>query len=299
MGSVVVSGARILVTPAGLSASRFTGHAVPGLPSKRLDRIASEAARGAWCRNAKRFGGVGGKRGSSAFGPREDADHRVEPLPQLCMQRRLGPSDAPVERKVRLWSRQQVFQRSEGPDRHPGLARVGAKAVECPVTPRRVDFTLASVSFVLFDSPWDFSLRDTREDMQLIVHMWIGFFYSRSTARFIDLGSDRDTNPRSADCIHPEAAVATEARAWLQADRFEWQSQRSLSNTSDLNGTSSLDRDSDVLNSSPGASNRFEVLPSDPQVHCAKASDRASSPTELKEQQTFQVGPPCHLHITK
>uniref|UniRef100_A0A3Q2YXX7 Uncharacterized LOC109522957 n=1 Tax=Hippocampus comes TaxID=109280 RepID=A0A3Q2YXX7_HIPCM len=141
--------------------------------------------------------------------------------------------------------------------------------------------------------PWDFSLQDTREDMQLIVHMWIGFFYSRSTPRFIDLGSDRDTNPRSADGrstdgIHPEAAVATKAPAWLQAEGFEEQSERSLSNTSDLSRTSSLDRDSDVLNSPPGASDGFEVPPSDPQVHGAKASDSASSPTELKEQRTFQ-----------
>ncbi|XP_051916556.1 uncharacterized protein LOC127597515 isoform X2 [Hippocampus zosterae] len=136
--------------------------------------------------------------------------------------------------------------------------------------------------------PWDFSLQDTREDMQLIVHMWIGFFYSRSTARFIDLGSDRDTNPRSADGVRPEAAAATKARARLEADVFEERSERSLSNTSDLSGTSSLDGDSDVLTSSPRASNGFTVLPSDPQVHSAKASASADSPTEFKERQTFQ-----------
>lgn len=33
-------------------------------------------------------------------------------------------------------------------------------------------------------SPWDFNIDDTNEQVQLIIHMWIGLFYSRSTARF-------------------------------------------------------------------------------------------------------------------
>uniref|UniRef100_A0A3P8ZRQ2 DUF3715 domain-containing protein n=1 Tax=Esox lucius TaxID=8010 RepID=A0A3P8ZRQ2_ESOLU len=32
--------------------------------------------------------------------------------------------------------------------------------------------------------PWDFEIDDTNEQVQLIIHMWIGLFYSRSTARF-------------------------------------------------------------------------------------------------------------------
>ncbi|XP_041692853.2 uncharacterized protein LOC121531610 isoform X4 [Coregonus clupeaformis] len=32
--------------------------------------------------------------------------------------------------------------------------------------------------------PWDFDIKDTKEQVQLIIHMWIGLFYSRSTARF-------------------------------------------------------------------------------------------------------------------
>ncbi|XP_064807295.1 uncharacterized protein LOC135524066 isoform X3 [Oncorhynchus masou masou] len=32
--------------------------------------------------------------------------------------------------------------------------------------------------------PWDFTIEDTNEQVQLIIHMWIGLFYSRSTARF-------------------------------------------------------------------------------------------------------------------
>ncbi|XP_047452037.1 uncharacterized protein tasor2 isoform X2 [Mugil cephalus] len=38
--------------------------------------------------------------------------------------------------------------------------------------------------------PWDFSIQDTNEEVRLIIHMWIGLFYSRSTARFIHVDSN-------------------------------------------------------------------------------------------------------------
>ncbi|XP_031656892.1 uncharacterized protein LOC109867239 isoform X2 [Oncorhynchus kisutch] len=37
--------------------------------------------------------------------------------------------------------------------------------------------------------PWDFDITDTKEQVQLIIHMWIGLFYSRSTARFCQADS--------------------------------------------------------------------------------------------------------------
>ncbi|XP_034541270.1 uncharacterized protein tasor2 [Notolabrus celidotus] len=46
--------------------------------------------------------------------------------------------------------------------------------------------------------PWDQSLQDTSEEVRLIVHMWIGLFYSRSTARFFHI--DPDVTP---DVTHP------------------------------------------------------------------------------------------------
>ncbi|XP_068168315.1 protein TASOR 2 isoform X2 [Antennarius striatus] len=46
--------------------------------------------------------------------------------------------------------------------------------------------------------PWDFSTQDTDEEMQLILHMWIGLFYSRSTPRFFHFDLDH-TNPCSED----------------------------------------------------------------------------------------------------
>ncbi|MEQ2303478.1 hypothetical protein AMECASPLE_017393 [Ameca splendens] len=35
--------------------------------------------------------------------------------------------------------------------------------------------------------PWNFTLQDTIEEVRLIFHMWIGLFYSRSTARFFQV----------------------------------------------------------------------------------------------------------------
>ncbi|XP_067091280.1 protein TASOR 2 isoform X1 [Osmerus mordax] len=34
---------------------------------------------------------------------------------------------------------------------------------------------------------WDFNIKDTNEQIQLIIHMWIGLFYSKSTSRFFHI----------------------------------------------------------------------------------------------------------------
>lgn len=48
------------------------------------------------------------------------------------------------------------------------------------------------IYFILnfFDSPWDFSVKDTSDEVRLIFHMWIALFYSRSMPRFFDFESD-------------------------------------------------------------------------------------------------------------
>ncbi|XP_070763138.1 protein TASOR [Enoplosus armatus] len=46
--------------------------------------------------------------------------------------------------------------------------------------------------------PWDSSIQDTNEEVRLIVHMWIGLFYSRSTDRFFHVDSNC-TDPFSSD----------------------------------------------------------------------------------------------------
>ncbi|XP_061533038.1 uncharacterized protein LOC133402846 isoform X1 [Phycodurus eques] len=130
--------------------------------------------------------------------------------------------------------------------------------------------------------PWDLSSQDTSEDMQLIVNMWISFFYSRSTARFVDMGSDV-VNPHSNECKHSEAEITTRAQSELGEDQFalppgvEDTSKRSVSNASDLSGTSSLDRESEILDLSLENPNRVQFLSSDRQVNRTEAFNSPGS----------------------
>lgn len=55
------------------------------------------------------------------------------------------------------------------------------------------------LSFSPFNRPWDFSIQDTSEEVQLIFHMWIGLFYSRSTPRSFHLDSNC-LNPYIKEC---------------------------------------------------------------------------------------------------
>ncbi|XP_070829311.1 protein TASOR 2 [Chaetodon trifascialis] len=56
--------------------------------------------------------------------------------------------------------------------------------------------------------PWNFSIQDTSEEVQLIVHMWIGLFYSRSTARFFHVDSDCTyPSPEESDSLEMSTGV--------------------------------------------------------------------------------------------
>ncbi|XP_074533371.1 uncharacterized protein tasor2 [Halichoeres trimaculatus] len=59
--------------------------------------------------------------------------------------------------------------------------------------------------------PWDHSVQDTNEEVRLIVHMWIGLFYSRSTARFFQVDLD-STYPCSRDSNTLEKSTAVVSR---------------------------------------------------------------------------------------
>lgn len=48
----------------------------------------------------------------------------------------------------------------------------------------------ANVYLSTFDRPWDLSIQNTSEEVRLILHMWIGLFYSRSTPRFFHFDSN-------------------------------------------------------------------------------------------------------------
>ncbi|XP_018602833.1 uncharacterized protein tasor2 isoform X2 [Scleropages formosus] len=55
--------------------------------------------------------------------------------------------------------------------------------------------------------PWDYSIEETFEQIRLILHMWIGLFYSRSTARFFEIDPTGDIlrGPSSTDGLHGAA----------------------------------------------------------------------------------------------
>lgn len=105
-------------------------------------------------------------------------------------------------------------------------------------------------AFDIFHSPWDFSLQDTSEEVLLIVHMWIGLFYSRSTARFFHVDS----------CQH------SEERDPLEMSR-QTGSVSLLAPFSSIPDTDSmLDPGSAILDLSPRNSNAEKVSP-DPQAN--------------------------------
>ncbi|XP_037308180.2 uncharacterized protein tasor2 isoform X2 [Pungitius pungitius] len=85
--------------------------------------------------------------------------------------------------------------------------------------------------------PWDVSLQDTSEEVLLIVHMWIGLFYSRSTERFFHVDSYQHSEERD----HLEMSRET-----VSASSFA-----PFSSIPDLVDTTALEKDSSALD--PGS----------------------------------------------
>nr|XP_046251192.1 uncharacterized protein tasor2 isoform X2 [Scatophagus argus] len=123
--------------------------------------------------------------------------------------------------------------------------------------------------------PWDFSTRDTNEELQLIVHMWIGLFYSRSTARFFHFDSNC-TNPCSEDSDSSGMAsgvMTAPAQCELKANSFaphlnETDTSETLTSKAlDLSKKDNpvLDQGSVILDLSL-KNTSVEIVPSDPQV---------------------------------
>lgn len=156
-----------------------------------------------------------------------------------------------------------------------------------------------------FNRPWDFSIQDTSEEVQLIVHMWIGLFYSRSTARFFHV----DSNITESSSLEiPRGVVSNSANSDLKAKSFD--SFQSGADTSDSLTSRALDlskKDNAVLNQESVIldlslrNSNAEDITSDPQVGKKetlvtsaqkKARERLNSLTLPKEGQavnTFQV----------
>lgn len=124
-------------------------------------------------------------------------------------------------------------------------------------------------TFHIFDSPWDFSIQDTSEEVRLIVHMWIGLFYSRSTARFFHV----DTNSCSEESDYLEMSggmISAQAQSELKANSFA--PCLNVTDTSDKaldlskKDNSVLDQGSMILDLSQRNSNA-EIVISHPQVN--------------------------------
>ncbi|KAG7230990.1 hypothetical protein INR49_025019 [Caranx melampygus] len=70
--------------------------------------------------------------------------------------------------------------------------------------------------------PWDFSIQDTTEELRLIVHMWIGLFYSRSTPRFFHVDSNIACSKESESLeMSSEMVVAGPAQPELKGTSLD------------------------------------------------------------------------------
>lgn len=133
-------------------------------------------------------------------------------------------------------------------------------------------------TFHTFDSPWDFSIQDTTEEVRLIVHMWIGLFYSRSTARFFHA----DSNPCSEESDSFEMSsgvVSAPAQSELKDNSFA--PFPSVTDTKDPSISKALDlskKDDPVLDLGSVIldlslkNTKAEIVTSDPQANRKETS---------------------------
>lgn len=140
-------------------------------------------------------------------------------------------------------------------------------------------------TFHIFNSPWDFSIQDTSEEVRLIVHMWIGLFYSRSTARFFHV----DSNSEESDSLEMSSGmVSAPAQSELKANSFALfpsvtdNSDPLISKVLDLSkkDDSVLDQGSVILDLS--LKNSREIVTSDPRVY-RKETSVSSERKEARE----------------
>uniref|UniRef100_A0A3Q1J401 Uncharacterized protein n=1 Tax=Anabas testudineus TaxID=64144 RepID=A0A3Q1J401_ANATE len=128
--------------------------------------------------------------------------------------------------------------------------------------------------------PWDFSIKDTSEELRLIVHMWIGLFYSRSTARFFHVDSNF-TYP----CSEENNLLETE----MTSDPAHKKDISSLAQ-----GVGILDlslRNSNVdTDSSTSQVNRKKLPVSSKKKDASETVNTLMSLMGLHEASTFQVG---------
>ncbi|XP_071374167.1 uro-adherence factor A [Centroberyx affinis] len=147
--------------------------------------------------------------------------------------------------------------------------------------------------------PWDFSIHDTSEEVRLIVHMWIGLFYSRSTARFFHI----DTNftcpySEESDCLEMSSGIIpaptqSEVEANSSAHLPTITSDTSISKVLDLSK-----KDAPVVNQGSAILDLTlrnpseEIATSDPQVNRKEIalSREQTEATETSEAPKLSMG---------
>ncbi|KAG7523401.1 hypothetical protein JOB18_045886 [Solea senegalensis] len=126
--------------------------------------------------------------------------------------------------------------------------------------------------------PWDFTIQDTTEDIRLIVNMWIGLFYSRSTPRLFHIDSNFTIPcPEESESLEMSTQtvptpVMTELKPKALSSIANAQ-DNSVSNAAYLSKKDNvvLDEGSMVLDLSLRNSNA-ESVTSDPRINQEKAS---------------------------
>lgn len=141
-------------------------------------------------------------------------------------------------------------------------------------------------------------MQDTTEEVRLIVHMWIGLFYSRSTARLFHI----DSYPEESNSLEPSSGtVSAPAQSEHNANSFA--PFPSVMDTSDPSISKALDlskKDDVILDLSVRNSNT-EIVTSNPQDNKKEtsvtgdrkeASETLNTPKSsmgLQEENTIQV----------
>ncbi|XP_035011715.2 uncharacterized protein tasor2 isoform X2 [Hippoglossus stenolepis] len=136
--------------------------------------------------------------------------------------------------------------------------------------------------------PWDSSVQDISDELRLIVHMWIGLFYSRSTARFFQDDSnftnlcseESDSLEMSCEMVSPPAQSENRANSFGAFPSPTDSQDPSISKVLDLskNDNFVVDQGSVILDLSLRNS-CAETVTLDPQIN----SDKSSVSSELKE----------------
>ncbi|XP_019123800.2 uncharacterized protein tasor2 isoform X2 [Larimichthys crocea] len=152
--------------------------------------------------------------------------------------------------------------------------------------------------------PWDFSIQDTSEEVRLIVHMWIGLFYSRTTDRFFHVDSNSANSfSEESDSLEIQSSgmVAAPAQSELKTNSPSLNvmdtKDTSISKALDLSkkDNSVLDQESVILDLSLRNSNA-EIVTSDPRVNKREtsvsdqqreASETLNTPKTSMEQQKY------------